>query len=157
MKKKDREGRKFGIVSALAQILHLNVDTISQFGSLDKDSLNRFRNVSYVNTADLKEELSKYWLSISEEEVKEALDAITKTTGTVRCLKPGRWKVEPLRKILPDVKPREGWGRKKGENRPGKCPVCGFQVEYKNRHARSGKTHTGEQCNLNRIRSVMEG
>ena len=49
-----------------------------------------------------------------------------------------------------------GYSKRRENSKSGTCPRCGQQVKYKNRHARSGTQHTGEDCSLNLVKSVME-
>lgn len=101
------------------------------------------------------------WVKATLKELQNALQVL-ELEGALKESSPGKWKNLRLKETPQITKATlQNWGDyrspKTGEkNKPGKCTICGEMVTYKNRHSRSGSSHTGEQCNLNRIRSVME-
>lgn len=100
------------------------------------------------------------WGNITEKESRETLEALA-SSGIIRKINQDNWKVLVDRLVPKDQNIARNYGREIREQRmklkSGVCPGCGKNVRYKNRHARSGTLHSGDDCSINKIKTIMEG
>lgn len=121
-------------------------------GLQNVELLNLFR---FIREAEFKDFASLVRLSFTkaqDQDIIAALEILEK--GKILKKVGERWKILCDRK-LPKDKHRIYYRRKEQKDKSGSCPKCGHPVEYKNRHARSGTQHTGDECRLNQIKSIM--
>lgn len=119
-----------------------------------KESVDKFQIVRSINLTEALEAIKFKWPTTTPSEVLSALEVL-EDNNQVRKTKAGIWKILIDRKEIPNTSPYPRFRRSENRNKSGVCPGCGKTVTYKNRHARSGSGHTGEQCFLNKIESIM--
>lgn len=158
MKDGSSEKVTFRILSALnGSVVPFRPDPKDQ--EEDSRTANKFAIVRYVELKEIHEYVGRVWCSASEKDVLDSLKTL-EDKALLRRVSREKWKVLLERKIpkqLPQYNtPYRSWKEyRKQAKHSGICPGCGQPVTYKNRHARSGTDHTGEQCSLNKIKSVM--
>lgn len=121
----------------------------------NQDTIKKFSIVRYVEFSECKNLLQTVWTKVLDSDVVKVLESLEKE-GILRRIERNRWKVLQER-IIPKTQSilKLPYKEYRACHLRGICPGCGELVEYKNRHARSGTSHTGEQCSLNKIKSVM--
>lgn len=99
---------------------------------------------------------SLIWTNVTESEINEALKILVKE-NVLKCKPNGIYEVLVDRIVPKDVL-THNWRMPKhsSKDKPGTCPDCGKFVKYRNRHGRANSGHTGEDCRLNIISSIMQ-
>lgn len=124
----------------------------------------RLKKVERASLDDVVLILQSRWPSADASEARETVARLL-AVGHLRRVGGAaeRWKVvRPETPVPPTiVQPtrwRSRWNRLDDgkKSNPGICPICEKYVKYKNRHARTGSAHDGDECSMNRVRSVME-
>ena len=117
--------------------------------------IKKFRIVRYITTEEVHSLICIVWSTATLNQVKEALEVLE--SEKILRNSGNRWKVLLERYFPPNEQnSRYSFKLSRQKVKAGVCPSCGVTVGYKNRHARSGTAHTGEDCALNKIRNVME-
>jgi hypothetical protein len=98
---------------------------------------------------------SQIYTNITVAEVNEVLKSLA-AEEVLKCKPNGIYEVLVDRIVLKDVLTYNWRIPKSTKDKPGKCPNCGQFVKYRNRHSRANSGHTGDDCRLNIISSIMQ-
>jgi len=128
---------------------------IAPRGGSEKNPFKGWGLFRAVEFSQVRLILETKWTKVSPAEVYATINELVHQ-GFLSRLKKDVWSVkrDPVVPSKSDSYYIGTWHRPEHKVKPGVCPRCGAKVQNTNRH--KNVLHTGEQCQLNRIRQIME-
>jgi hypothetical protein len=121
----------------------------------DRDSFSHFDKKEYLSLEEIKSLIKSQYTKAKDSDILNTICDF-EDQNVLKRVKGDKWKLLLPRKLPENQFHGNVWRRDSvSRNKPGVCPSCGVSVQYKNRHARSGSLHTGDDCSINKIKSVM--
>lgn len=144
-----------GAAKYIEALLRDNIYYYTSYTPISMVLRKRASMIRILNVPEAFEFCNVMWPNITESEIKQSLKLLVESK-VLKCKPNGSFEVLIERKVPVDVLVH-GYSRYKYDpkDKPGKCYKCGQYVKYSNRHSRANSGHTGEDCLLNQIASVM--